>query len=313
MVDNKVIVSIILPVYNGEKYIGQAIRSVLNQTFKHFELIIVDDASTDNTVEMICKYKDPRIKLEKLGMNKGPSTARNVGLRLAKGKWVAFVDADDAWHKERLKKLLAAAEKYSHSFIGSDVMVCFSGENNELIPWKSKCKERSINTYFMIFPKVLDLVKNGFDVSPIFPAEILNKFNVKFNQKYRGNEWLEFMLHFYKLGFFLVVINDPLYYQRITKGSLSSSYKGIVNELGMSKYIQSLDWIDESVKLVLQEKRKITEYRLLTSALREKRWKKALYHVFNTPKSLLYLLYRYPQYILQNYLKKFLYKKSSIK
>ncbi|MBD3414622.1 MAG: glycosyltransferase [Candidatus Aminicenantes bacterium] len=303
------IVSAILPVFNGEKYIFQAIKSVLNQTFKDFELIIIDDASIDNTLKIIHEFGDPRIRVKKLGFNRGPSAARNIGLQEARGKWIAFIDADDVWHKERLKKLLLTANSYPHAFIGSDVMLSFSGKDNELIPWKSKLREQNISTNFVTFPKPCDLIKSRFDVKPILPTGILRKFSLEFNEKFRGNEWLEIMLKLYRAGLYLIIVNEPLYYQRIAPGSLSSSYRGILDELKMSEYLQSLDWIDESVKNVLYEKRKITKYRLLTTAIRDGLWIEALSHIFYSPNSLLYLLRRCPNYILQKFQEKKLYKR----
>ncbi len=89
-------ISLIVPVYNGEKTIEKCINSILNQTYRNIEVIIIDDGSTDNTYE-ICKNmqnKDNRIQLIKQN-NKGPSLARNVGIEYAQGKYIQFVDADD--------------------------------------------------------------------------------------------------------------------------------------------------------------------------------------------------------------------------
>lgn len=100
------LVSIVTPCYNSEKYIRQTIESVLNQTYKNFEMIIVDDVSTDKSVEIIKEYqeKDSRIKLIEAKEKIGASGARNLALREMKGKFVAFLDSDDLWAKEKLEK-----------------------------------------------------------------------------------------------------------------------------------------------------------------------------------------------------------------
>lgn len=98
--------SVIMPAYNCEKYIAEAIESVIKQTYKNWELIIVNDASTDYTEKIIKSYqeKDKRIKLILLSKNQGVANARNTAIQNAKGRYIAFLDADDYWEKEKLQK-----------------------------------------------------------------------------------------------------------------------------------------------------------------------------------------------------------------
>ena len=98
------LVSIIMPSYNTAKYIKETIKSVINQTYTNWELLIVDDCSTDNTDEIIREFKDDRIKYFKNEKNSGAAISRNKALREAKGKWIAFLDSDDLWEKEKLEK-----------------------------------------------------------------------------------------------------------------------------------------------------------------------------------------------------------------
>ena len=88
-------VSVILPVYNVEKYIDKCIQSLLNQTLKDVEFIFVDDCSPDKSVDIIKKYNDPRIKLVQHEVNKYTAEARNTGVKNATGEYIAFVDPDD--------------------------------------------------------------------------------------------------------------------------------------------------------------------------------------------------------------------------
>lgn len=94
-------ISAIMPVYNGEKYIRETIDSILNQTFTNFEFIIVNDGSTDDTQEIVESYNDERIKLYKLRENLGVGAASNYAVRKAQGKYIARVDSDDIYHKNR--------------------------------------------------------------------------------------------------------------------------------------------------------------------------------------------------------------------
>lgn len=99
------LVSIIMPTHNAGRFIGRAIQSVLNQTYAHWELLIIDDASTDNTAQVVSTFTDPRIRyypVERIGH---PAGVRNKGLSLAQGELIAFLDSDDMYFENTLKKL----------------------------------------------------------------------------------------------------------------------------------------------------------------------------------------------------------------
>ncbi|MEY8412514.1 glycosyltransferase family 2 protein [Lachnospiraceae bacterium 62-26] len=97
-------ISVVIPTYNREKTIKMAVDSVLDQTYRDIELIIVDDASTDNTKEVISKMTDERIHYVQVKENAGACNARNIGAKLAKGEYIAFQDSDDWWHSDKLEK-----------------------------------------------------------------------------------------------------------------------------------------------------------------------------------------------------------------
>ncbi|WP_309640596.1 glycosyltransferase family 2 protein [Flavobacterium sp.] len=100
------LVSIITPTYNSEKFIAETIRSVQNQTYSNWEMIVVDDCSTDNTQKTILDFvaSDDRIKFYKLHKNAGAGVARNQAISLANGRFIAFLDSDDLWKPEKLQK-----------------------------------------------------------------------------------------------------------------------------------------------------------------------------------------------------------------
>ncbi len=100
----KSFVSVIVPTYNRADLISETIESILNQTYKNIELIIVDDGSTDNTEKVIRKFKDNRIKYIKTGYSGVPARPRNIGIKKAKGEYIAFLDSDDMWLPEKLEK-----------------------------------------------------------------------------------------------------------------------------------------------------------------------------------------------------------------
>jgi len=101
---NSPVVSVIIPTYNRAHFLGETIQSVLNQTYKDFEIVIVDDGSTDKTEELVKSFSDGRLRYIKLGKNTGSSAApRNAGLKAASGKYIALLDSDDAWLPNKLK------------------------------------------------------------------------------------------------------------------------------------------------------------------------------------------------------------------
>lgn len=110
------LVSIIMPSYNTADFISKSIESVLKQTYTNWELLIIDDCSTDNTDEIVGAYKDERIVYLKNEGNCGAAISRNRALKLAKGRWIAFLDSDDLWYPTKLEEQLMFMEKNGYSF-----------------------------------------------------------------------------------------------------------------------------------------------------------------------------------------------------
>ncbi|MCK4358960.1 MAG: glycosyltransferase family 2 protein [Candidatus Cloacimonetes bacterium] len=104
-------ISVVIPVYNREKRIRYCLDSVLNQTYSTLDIIVVDDCSTDKTVQVIKSYSDPRIRCIVLDKNSGAQAARNRGIKEAKGEWIAFLDSDDEWMPEKLEKQIMILKK----------------------------------------------------------------------------------------------------------------------------------------------------------------------------------------------------------
>lgn len=100
------LISIIMPAYNAEKYISESIHSIIAQTYKDWELIVVDDCSTDRTAEIVKSFAEKRIKYLKNDKNSGAAVSRNRAIAEASGRWLAFLDADDLWYPEKLEKQL---------------------------------------------------------------------------------------------------------------------------------------------------------------------------------------------------------------
>ena len=111
-------VSIITPAYNAAPYIAGTIASVMAQTYKDWEMIIADDASVDRTLGIVQKYsrEDDRIRLIALSNHVGAAESRNTAIRVARGRYIAFLDSDDLWHPEKLERQLAFMTRHNHAF-----------------------------------------------------------------------------------------------------------------------------------------------------------------------------------------------------
>ena len=142
---NLPLVSVIMSVYNGEKYLVQAIDSILNQTYQNFEFIIIDDCSTDNSSHILQEYakKDSRIKIIKKEKNigiKGFIENLNLGISIAEGKYIARMDADDISLPERFQKQVTFLENNPEIFMVG-AQIDFINEKNEIIGEKAGALE----------------------------------------------------------------------------------------------------------------------------------------------------------------------------
>lgn len=144
------LVSVIIPTFNREETIGRSITSVLNQSYSNFELIVVDDASTDNTFEVVEQFADERLKYFKLDKNLGGAGARNLGIEKSQGYLVAFQDSDDEWLSNKLKSDIKIFEK------NQDVDCVFSrywqvnGKFSKLVPMNSYVDSDSLYSTLLV-------------------------------------------------------------------------------------------------------------------------------------------------------------------
>lgn len=136
------LVSVITPIYNAEKVIERTLESVFNQTYKKIEIVLVDDCSTDNSKYVIQKYlnKHHEIIYYCQESNQGAGAARNKALEIAKGQYVAFLDADDVWHPEKIEKQINLLKKKDGAF--SYTAIQMVDENDNIVKTKRKVREQ---------------------------------------------------------------------------------------------------------------------------------------------------------------------------
>ena len=145
--------SVICPVFNKEKELKETIDSVLSQAYKDFELILIENGSTDNSLSVIQSFNDPRIKLIQTNQI-GPGAARNIGVAHAKNDWIAFLDADDLWENFHLQNIFEAISKQPNvNFFSSSWKVL---KSNTFSP---STLATSINEKRIFFPKEQQVVR----------------------------------------------------------------------------------------------------------------------------------------------------------
>jgi len=207
------LVSIVTPTYNCGKFIGETIESALKQSYKNWEMIIVDDCSTDDTKKVVSKYSclDKRIKYHLLEKNSGAAVARTRAMELASGKYIAFLDSDDLWNGDKLERQLTFMKKNDHAFtctayeqIDEDGMLL-----NKIIKTKMKT---DYNGVLLSCP-----VGNS---SVLYNVEKLGKFIVP-NIRKRNDDalWLQIL----KKEKYIFGMPDVLMQYRVRNNSISSN------------------------------------------------------------------------------------------
>lgn len=210
--------SIIVPVYNSEKYLDRCIQSIMKQTYLNWELILIDDGSTDNSWSIIKKYKDRDSRIKGYQqVNSGPGLARNTGIDKANGNYAVFVDSDDYIDKDYLKLLNALAEENELVFI--DVMQVDSKGN--------RLKDEKMSKYMSLKKEsILKAMMTGMipwgGVRKAVSLELLNAYGIRYSDLTIGEEALfSFQTLYYskKVGF---LCDKPVYMYEVHEGSQST-------------------------------------------------------------------------------------------
>ena len=201
-------ISVLMAAYNCGRYIAQSIKSILNQTFKEFELIIIDDGSTDNTEEIVMSFKDPRIIYRKT-INKGTSAALNLGLSLALNEWVARIDADDLNVPGRLETQIKFLNENPEYDIISSWSVYFKDPDKILFLLEEPVENEDIYEH-------LDRHNMLNQSGVIYRKELIKEAG--YNENYKNNEDFEL---FYRLRDKVKFYNIPefLVYTRVRTDS----------------------------------------------------------------------------------------------
>lgn len=223
----------IIPLYNKEKYIKKTILSVLNQTFSSFEIIIVDDGSTDNSADIVTSISSDKINLI-CQENGGPSIARNRGIKEARGEYLAFLDADDEWSPIKLERHYLLHKEYSDLVWSCSSYTLLKDSGSTVVKYKRKSS---------IVNDAIDGIINGLPLSSI--SIVIKKIalidkNLLFNENFKHSEdremWYKLACYYPQIGY----IQESLaLYNRLGEG-LTSNGK-VSNNLSFVSMLKRLE------------------------------------------------------------------------
>ncbi len=284
------VVSVIMASYNSAPYIAAAICSVLRQSITEVELIVVDDASTDATPEIVKKIAeiDQRIKLIATAKNSGPSAARNLALEQVRGRWVAIMDSDDLMSPERLERLIAIAEEDNIDVVA----------DNPLLFWDDRSSPPQLHLELSAPVTVgpVDLVNNankfGY-LKTVFRSARLG--HIRYDESIYVGEDFDYYLRCLVAGATFRIYPIPSYFYRQHNRPASSARTRRAVETMLASNIAFRSEFVESSALSMACKtredglRSFLNYLDLTSFLKHKNFLRASYFVLRNPSSLLTL------------------------
>lgn len=283
-------VSVIIASYNAERFIGKAISSVLAQTFQNFEIVVVDDGSTDRTEEVVRSFADSRIVYLKNEVNKGPSYARNRAISQSAGEWIAILDADDWWHENRLRFLLSSVESCRADIAADDLFMIREGEQE---PWTTYFKSREWAIGQLEPSTRIDALKMIRDdygyLKPLFSSAFLKKHRLDYRENLRYGEDFRFVLECLQAGARFYIFNQPFYYYRVRKDFLPSEILTPIHAQIHSiqelivKYKEDTRVVRALNKYISGKKLILTEFQVRQS-IRDRQVKKTLSAIFSQPR-----------------------------
>ncbi len=252
-------ISIIITAYNTEEYIAQAIESALAQTEKNLELIVVDDASNDNTVKIIKSFSDPRLNLFINSQNFGQDYSRNFAIKKATGKWIAILDSDDWFAPDRLEKLLHYAYAENADMIVDDLYLIRDGDS---MPWSTLLRESKVHIPTIKYIDPIFLIENDVPgiwsfplgiAKPLIKRDFLIHHDIKYIENIKCGCDFYFFLNCLMYGAKCLFIPKSYYFYRSRAGSLVtiSQIKRLEEYSKATEYFLKEDIMKSNSKLSL--------------------------------------------------------------
>jgi succinoglycan biosynthesis protein ExoO len=209
------LVSVVIPAYNAQETLERAIRTVLDQTVAPLEVIVVDDASTDGTRDLVetLAAREPRLRLMASSPNAGPAHCQNLGFRAAKGDWIAIQDSDDAWRPDRLEKMLAAAYEHRADLVADNMLLYDVGCDEIIRTGFPTTRGLRWITALDLFEQDIHLgAEFGYGLlQPMFRKRFLTDHGLACIDNMRYGEDMVFLAEILFADARAVLIPDPLY------------------------------------------------------------------------------------------------------
>ena len=289
-------VSVITPAYKAARYIGQAIESVQAQTLTDWEMIIVDDASPDETTQVVQRYlDDPRIQLLQNEQNMGAGYTRNRALDAAQGEWIAVLDADDWYAPQRLEKLVRFAEEWGVE-MAADLSVRVQDDGTVLdIRWSTNgTNPKKPRVY-----TAAEVIKVHPSFQPIVTRRFLAEKQIRYQESIKKSQDYAFQAEILIKGARFAVLPEPMYYYRIHSSGITGNHKGNHVYTRMScEYLCSLPETTPQLRKLLWYNQRRGETKLkyphFTAAIKEARWREVWRLLREEPKLLAYFVRRLP-------------------
>lgn len=292
-------VSVIIPIYNTGQYLERCLDSVCSQTLHDIEIICINDGSTDSTQEIVEYYanKDKRIHIIKNYYNNGAASARNIGLLVASGKYIGFVDSDDAIDKNFYKTLYSKANNIDADFV--------KGQRVDIDP-RGKKFFSDINHKICI-----DKFNYTFQfTTSIYKSDIIKKFCIDFPKGSIINEDIAFLQKFIMVSKIFYILDDAYYIRYIRKNSISDIQSENQCEKVLSSFNAAYDILNFAKKIKIKEEEYkkiffttfIRCYNNICSILQKN---ENLYRMFSKELIVLYNNFYDDKYILDNYISNF--------
>ncbi len=237
--------SVVIPVYNKKPHIKRCVKSALNQNYNDFEIIIVDDLSSDGSFEELQKFSNPKVRIYRRN-NPGPGgyAARNLGIEKAKHDWIAFLDADDEWRPNHLKSMAHAINVFPEGDIFGAGYNIFNGVRSKTQPYYNENKNKKIHK--VSFPEFIRIYLNGMrfshtSVTVVKKRALENMGGFPSGRTDKGGDlytWIKVFSNGY--GVWSPHIGANVYHDAVNKVTHSSYFninflKSIPSELGVSK------------------------------------------------------------------------------
>lgn len=241
-------VTVIIPAFNASRYIAAAIGSVRDGSEPDVEILVADDASTDDTVACVAAIaaRDDQVRLIPSAVNAGPGAARNRALAEARGDWVAVLDADDQYHPDRLRSLLDLAQRFGADVVSDNLMLCRDASEEPMIPASSLPEAKILEATEFVERNIVrrgqPRVSYGF-MKPVIRRSFLLDHDIRYEEGRFAEDYI-FGLTMLLAGATWTVSPEPLYRYTVRPGSLTESHSP-----------HDLSWLIEAERRLLDHPR----------------------------------------------------------